>query len=326
MMNPLVSVIIPVYNAEKYLTECIDSVCCQTLQDIEIICVDDGSTDQSSLILAEYAAKDDRIRIITQPNAGEIAARNSGIQAASGQWLGFVDSDDKVKPDLYERLLSNGIKYQADISHCGLLFFYPDGREVPHYGTGLIKTQDHDTALLDLLEGSQIEPSMCCKLYRRELFHGFQPEAFVQHNGDLFCNFILFDKISQAVYEDYCGYCYRRHENSVSADWQSVETLRMVLSVRHMILERSSGIIRKGAYRLWLSTLVNVLNQLSTNSEKEAADFYNECRKTLKMEQENIPRLSQKQQIAAKLHLYSPTLARLFYRVYGKYSLYRYEH
>ena len=87
---PKISVIIPVYNVEKYLGECLDSVLRQTLKDIEIICVDDGSTDDSPKILSEYAAKDSRIRIITQPNGGLSAARNAGMDAATGKYIYFL--------------------------------------------------------------------------------------------------------------------------------------------------------------------------------------------------------------------------------------------
>ena len=102
---PVVSIIIPVYNTEKYLRRCLDSVCSQTLKDIEIICVDDGSTDGSAAILAEYAARDPRIKVITQKNAGAGAARNVGIEVATGEYVGFVDSDDFVDGDFYEKLL-----------------------------------------------------------------------------------------------------------------------------------------------------------------------------------------------------------------------------
>ncbi len=103
---PKVSVIIPVYNVEKYLGECLDSVLWQTLKDIEIICVNDGSTDGSAKMLAEYAAKDPRIRIITQANAGLSAARNVGMDAATGKYIYFLDSDDYIKDDAMEKCFS----------------------------------------------------------------------------------------------------------------------------------------------------------------------------------------------------------------------------
>lgn len=113
---PKISVIIPVYNVEKYLARCLDSVISQTLKDIEIICVNDGSTDNSANILSVYAEKDERIKIITQSNAGISEARNIGIQKASGKFIGFVDSDDFIEKDFYEKLYTSAIKNNADIA------------------------------------------------------------------------------------------------------------------------------------------------------------------------------------------------------------------
>ena len=321
-MKPLVSIVIPIYNAEKYLAECLDSICSQTLREIEIICVNDGSTDGSAAVLSMFAEKDDRIRVISQPNGGELAARNTGIKVSSGKWLGFIDSDDSAVSDMFERLLKNGEQYQADISHCGIMFCYPDGRDVPHYGTGSIRQQEHETGLLDLLDGTQIEPSMCSKLYRSELFHDFNVSDRIDHNGDFFCNFILFGKAKKSVYEDFCGYRYRQRHNVR----QSVNTLMDILSIRQKVVGLSSGPIRDAAYRLWLSTLVNTLNQISVSSDKEAPVCYSECLDLLKAEQKNIAVLSKKQRIAANLHLKHPKSARMIYQLYGKYSQFRYEH
>ena len=101
---PRFSIIIPVYNVRQYLRECLDSVLAQTCSDWEAICVNDGSTDDSLAILQEYAAKDDRFRIIDQPNGGLSAARNSGIKAAEGEYIFLLDSDDWIVPDALERL------------------------------------------------------------------------------------------------------------------------------------------------------------------------------------------------------------------------------
>ena len=103
---PKVSVIIPVYNVEKYLARCLDSVLGQSFHDIEVLCIDDGSTDSSPEILRRYADRDARIRIITQENQGVSAARNAGLDAAKGEWIAFVDSDDEVMPDIWETLLT----------------------------------------------------------------------------------------------------------------------------------------------------------------------------------------------------------------------------
>ena len=111
---PLVSVVIPVYNVEKYLNQCLDSVISQTLTDIEIICVNDSSTDGSLNILEEYAKRDERIKVVTQPNGGAGAARNRGLSMASGKYLSFLDSDDFFEPDMLELAYKKAEKDKAD--------------------------------------------------------------------------------------------------------------------------------------------------------------------------------------------------------------------
>lgn len=115
---PEISVVIPVYNVEKYLPQCLDSVINQTIKDIEIICVNDGSTDNSSEILQEYATKDNRIKVITQKNRGLSAARNAGLKIATSNYISFIDSDDFVHTQFLE-ILYNAIKLNnCDVSGC----------------------------------------------------------------------------------------------------------------------------------------------------------------------------------------------------------------
>jgi len=114
--TPLVSVIIPVYNAGSCLKKCLESVINQTLKDIEAICIDDGSTDGSWQILQKYAKRDKRITAVKQKNQGAAVARNKGLELASGEYIGFVDSDDYVDNDYFEELYSTAKKYEADIA------------------------------------------------------------------------------------------------------------------------------------------------------------------------------------------------------------------
>lgn len=115
---PKVSVIVPIYNVEKYLARCLESLINQTLEDIEIICVNDGSTDNSADILTKFAEKDERIKVITQVNSGLSEARNAGISASTGKFIAFLDSDDFVDLDFYEALYNSAIKNNCDIA-CG---------------------------------------------------------------------------------------------------------------------------------------------------------------------------------------------------------------
>lgn len=120
---PIISIIIPVYNAKKYLKQCIESVLSQTLQDIEIICIDDGSTDNSLELLKLYAQNDPRIVIIEQENQGQSSARNAGLSVAKGEYIGFVDSDDWVDKTMFEKLYQNAKMFKSDIAMCSMATF-----------------------------------------------------------------------------------------------------------------------------------------------------------------------------------------------------------
>lgn len=116
MGNIKVSIVVPVYNVEKYLSQCLDTLINQTLKEIEIICVNDGSKDSSETILKAYQIKDPRIKIINQENQGLSGARNTGIKAATGEYIGLIDSDDWVDLDFYEKLYNAAKKYDSDIA------------------------------------------------------------------------------------------------------------------------------------------------------------------------------------------------------------------
>ena len=132
MARCVVSVVIPVYNIAPHLRQCLDSVVAQTLTELELICVDDGSTDESPSILAEYASQDDRITVVTQANGGPGAARNAGLDRASGEYVIFLDSDDWFEPDFLERMTSRARQTGADVTICRAVEFDArTGRELP---------------------------------------------------------------------------------------------------------------------------------------------------------------------------------------------------
>ena len=128
-----ISVIVPVYNIEGYLGKCIDSIIAQTYKDLEIILVDDGSSDHCGAICDEYAKKDNRIKVIHKPNGGLSDARNHGIEAATGRYLGFVDGDDWIEEDMYEHIAANIEKYSPDCVITQFYYSYPDKEEKSNY-------------------------------------------------------------------------------------------------------------------------------------------------------------------------------------------------
>lgn len=136
--QPKVSILVPCYNVEKYLPECLDSIVNQTLKDIEIICINDGSTDNTLNILEKYAKKDKRIKIIDKPNEGYGKSMNRGLDAASGEYIGIVESDDWVEPDMFESLYNVAKKNKADMVKADFVFFDNDTRaETPCWSIGI---------------------------------------------------------------------------------------------------------------------------------------------------------------------------------------------
>ena len=169
--KPLVSIIIPVYNVEKYLEKCIASVVNQTYTNLEIILIDDGSPDNCPAICDQWQAKDSRIKVIHQQNGGLSVARNEGLKIATGEFIGFVDSDDWIEPEMYQTLLAAMQKTGADIAICKSLNETEDSQTlVPKPKSPTIKTYPAEKALEMLLSGkSSIRNAVWNKLFRKHL-------------------------------------------------------------------------------------------------------------------------------------------------------------
>ena len=129
-MNPLISVIVPIYKVERYLVRCLDSIVNQTYRNLEIILVEDGSPDNCGAICDDYARLDERIRVIHQENRGLSAARNAGLDIMSGEYLMFVDSDDRLKSNILQSLFEKAELYSSDFAECGYSMFLEDTENV----------------------------------------------------------------------------------------------------------------------------------------------------------------------------------------------------
>ncbi len=218
----MISVIIPVYNTAQYLDACISSIFAQTYTDLEIIAVDDGSTDTCPAILAQLAQRDGRLRVIRQENAGVCAARNRGLDEARGEYITFVDSDDTLEPDLYETLLGLICEYNVDIAHCN--YNRIDGETVKPIGnTGKRHVQTRDEALECFLAGKLYIASCCNKLYSSRLFENVRFRQDIKMSEDLLVNIALFSKVDRSVFEDVCKYNYLTSETSACRNTPSLK-------------------------------------------------------------------------------------------------------
>lgn len=315
--NATISVIIPAYNVEKWIGRCIESVCGQTYRELEIIVVDDGSTDDTGKIIDSYAEKDSRVKAIHKENGGLVEARETGISAATGDHVGFVDGDDMIMSDMYERLLANALKYDADISHCGMSFCFPSGKEEPHYGTGAVRVSDNFEGQKDLLEGRFVEPSLSNKLYKRELLIDSCLDKTVLNNEDLLRNFVLFKRARKSVFEDICGYRYMQRSDSMSSDSSGrVRALGHVLRARRIIVENSDREIRPYAMACYLGCAVNAVKMYGDKGTGERS-FCEECRNLLKSNRSEWHCLIPRQRIFARMAVYFP---RMYSLLFGAYS------
>jgi len=165
----LVSVIIPVYNVRDYLADCIKSILAQTYKNLEIILVDDGSTDGSGELCDQWKKRDHRISVYHQKNAGVSEARNTGIIASTGDFIGFIDSDDWIEPEMYQELVESIIQNQADVAMCGY-YDYPNGmsQKVPK-GILPFPASSYQDSIIPVLQRNGYFTSMCNKLFARSL-------------------------------------------------------------------------------------------------------------------------------------------------------------
>lgn len=213
--DALISVIVPIYNMEKYLPECVDSIRKQTYGNLEILLVDDGSTDGSLRTCEEYAKKDSRIRVIHRENGGLSAARNTGLDQATGDWIGFVDSDDWVEPDLYETLLTLAQEHQAEVACSRHFREYVNGH-APVSNTGKVDVLHgmEEIARGKLSDGS-FDVAVWNKLYVATFFaDGLRFPVGKKHEDHLINYHIMLD-CNTVVCIDRPLYHYRQRKGSI---------------------------------------------------------------------------------------------------------------
>jgi len=213
MEKDLISIIIPVYKVEKYLEKCIESVLKQTYTNLQIILVDDGSPDNCGKTCDEYAKKDSRIEVIHKVNGGLSDARNVGIIKAKGKYIGFVDSDDYIKEDMYEILLNLIIEYNADVSICNL-YDVIDGKEYIRNKENGIQEYSRLDILKEVLLDKNIQSYAWNKLYKKELFDEIKYPIGKKYE-DIGTTFYLFEKCNKIVVTSEPEYYYLKRADSL---------------------------------------------------------------------------------------------------------------
>lgn len=215
MMNklPCISVIIPVYNTEKYLGDCIDSVISQTYKNLQIILIDDGSSDNSGQICDEYARNDNRIIVVHKENGGVSRARNDALKLSTGEYIGFVDSDDTIHPQMFEALYRNLSENDVDVSVCDFETVYPNKR-IHQNPDGLSMKLSSFESIRNILLGRYFQGHLCNKLFKASLFNDlfFDEDIYVYEDMQVVIKALL--RASSLFFDSTPYYNYNMRESS----------------------------------------------------------------------------------------------------------------
>ena len=326
MSEPLISIVIPCYNIESYIARTLDSVFGQTYPNLEVIAVDDGSKDGTGAVLDRYAEREPRLHVLHQNNQGVSYARLNGVSASSGDYIGFVDGDDLIDPDMYERLYQNAIHYKADISHCGYRMVFPDRTDY-YYNTGETVLQNRKRGISDLLEGTSVEPGLWNKLFRRELFVKLLQgktvmDMTMRENEDLLMNYCLFSESAQSVYEDFCPYQYLIRNSSSSQGGLKPHILTDPVHIGELLLEETKQ--DPDWYRLAARYYVTKLIKAATVRQGFSSDKMSEIRKAAHEkltaflpEYLSLPGENAKRKLLAAWAAYAPHLYSAVHQIYS---------
>lgn len=236
-----ISVIVPAYNAESTIERCLISILAQTYSQLEIIVVNDGSTDETENIIKKMSLIDGRIRLISIPNNGVSHARNVGLDAAKGDYITFVDSDDTIEPDMYDHLLYLMNNYQVDVAHCSYKNCGKNGVMSIVGNQGKILDFSHDEALECLLQGKFFTGAIWNKLYKSYLFKSIRLDENISINEDELLNVQIFNMIDRSVYSDKPLYNYFSNPNSATHVNNYLKKAQQGIYVGKRILEECSN-------------------------------------------------------------------------------------
>ena len=275
-MRPNLSIIVPIYNVEKQLDVCINSILNQTFSNFELILVDDGSPDNCGKICDEYKKKDNRITVIHKKNGGLSDARNAGLDIAKGKYIGFVDSDDIIHPRMYEILFQCINKSDSDIAQCKFKIHLDKYNQT-------FEEYDNKTAIIDMIDNNKINVNSWNKLYKCELFETLRfPKGKIHE--DEFLTYKLLYNSKNIAYIDEELYYYYQNDNGIMSGSNILKRLDRIEALE----ERSKFFLENGdndLYNKSNSALFFALNKLY---------FIFKRNNQLKKDKENIEKLKRK--------------------------------
>ena len=277
-MSDLISVIIPVYNVEEYLDECVASVVAQTHRNLEIILVDDGSPDNCPAMCDAWAEQDSRVQVIHKENGGLSDARNAGIAIAKGDYLAFVDSDDWISPDMYASMLAALKREHADICACNILSCFPDRQEA--WGCQEYTVGDPEKFLSMLYNDAIFPVSALNKLYCRSCWNNIRfPVGKICE--DAFTAYQLVHCATKIVQIPQALYCYRIRPKSIMTSAFSLKRMDEEEAWRcnYQFIEKHYPELRKAAFDFYLLKVNMLMHTIPADERQKYALQYDFLRK-----------------------------------------------
>lgn len=266
-MQDLISVIVPIYKVEAYLDECVQSILSQTHKQLEIILVDDGSPDGCPAMCDAWVEKDSRIRVIHKENGGLSDARNVGIDAATGDYIAFVDSDDWIVPEMYEKMLAALKKENADICACNILSCFPD--RICPWGCGEYTVGGPEQFLKMIYSDTSFPVAAWNKLYPRRMWEEIRfPVGKICE--DAFTTYRLVHRAQRIVQIPEALYCYRIRENSIMTSPFRLQRMdeEEAWRVNYEFIRENYPNLKKKAFNFYLQK-VNILIHAIPREERE---------------------------------------------------------
>lgn len=325
--DPLISVIIPAYNIDGYLPRCLDSVLKQTYSNLEVIVISDGSTDGTNDIIKMYAEKDKRVVPVFKENSGVSDTRNKGLDIANGDYIGFVDGDDYIESDMYEKLIKNALEYNADISHCGYQMVFPNHIDY-YYNTRKKVLQNHEQGLFDIISGEYVEPGIWNKIYRSELIEDIRFEKNLREKEDLLFNVFAFNKSKISIYEDIVPYKYILRKGSASTGELKKYHVEGSLFVARKIYEifKINEKLNSVVCRNWIVTNIRLYKGIILSKNKELKELFKAgLINNLKNSRNTCDSIEKKLKLERTLIIHFPYIYLIISKIYRKLYKSKYE-
>jgi len=313
-VNSKISVIVPVYNTCEYLEKCIDSICKQTYSNLEIIIVDDGSTDNSADLCDLLEKRDDRIKVFHKKNGGLSDARNYGIEHSTGEYLSFIDSDDYIEKDMYKYMLSNIIKYNCEIAICG--WYLVKNNEINNckfVSNG--EVLDREQCMDRLLCNNSFDNFMCNKIFKKSLFNNVVFPVGKKME-DLATLYKLIDKSNKIYIDSKPFYYYVLRDSSITSNlfYQiDVDSFKPYIDRKDFLLVKYPNLKKRILSNFFTACRMNLI--IAYKSPNRYFNFEREMEKNLFLYKKYIifdSSLSIRNKISFLISAYNP---KLFFKI-----------